>query len=319
MPSFLTDEDAYEARLHEHLLEVLPEQGRALLDAGDSLAALRLFNRLLSIDEGNAEALALVQSLHGRQVRAASKPRLMAGVALAVLSAATVALLWVSQGTLEPTDPPAIEPGLADERLRVPDPTPLFSETLLPQEQDKDQPNAEQGAKGVPKPVSASRLGGRRPNARDPLRTPETLVDDGEPGAIVFQGNRNATVYIDGEPVGLTRQKISLPAGVYTAELQGDTVQTKTMDFTIEAGKTLRIPAELNLRPASVRFDPKLAADCQVLVDASERGTLQNLNWIWTTTTPDQPVEIGHACPGQARVTKNLKIVPPGETDFDAL
>ncbi|MEQ1501155.1 MAG: serine/threonine-protein kinase, partial [Myxococcota bacterium] len=83
LAAWLHDPDEYEKRLDAHLRTVLVDEGRQLLASGDHLAALRLLNRLLSMDEDNAEVLALVQGLHGEPAPVGAKrTRLVAGVAL---------------------------------------------------------------------------------------------------------------------------------------------------------------------------------------------------------------------------------------------
>jgi tRNA A-37 threonylcarbamoyl transferase component Bud32 len=92
---YLLDPAAYEADLDAWLREALIPRARALMDDGDALAALRLANRLLSLEEDHPEALALVQGFHGLTEPARSAP---AGrgwvVALAALGLGLGAVVW---------------------------------------------------------------------------------------------------------------------------------------------------------------------------------------------------------------------------------
>jgi len=90
--AWLEDAAAYSRHLESHLHDVLLAEGRRLLEAGESLAALRLLNRLLALDEDNAEVLALVQGLHQDASRGRAVPWAVAGVAALL---ATMAFLVV--------------------------------------------------------------------------------------------------------------------------------------------------------------------------------------------------------------------------------
>ena len=62
--NYLLNPEGCALQLRQHLEPVLLRKGRQRLDAGDHLGALQLFNRLLALDENNAEVLALIQALH---------------------------------------------------------------------------------------------------------------------------------------------------------------------------------------------------------------------------------------------------------------
>lgn len=61
---YLADPEAYCDALNRRLVEVLTEVGRRAIASGNALGALKHLNRVLSLDEDNAEALALVRGLH---------------------------------------------------------------------------------------------------------------------------------------------------------------------------------------------------------------------------------------------------------------
>ena len=102
--AWMEDPDAWEMRLEAHLSEVLLEEGRRCLADGDHLAALRLFNRLLSMNEDNEEVLTLVQGLHGDPAPS-SRTRVYAGAlaALLLFAAGAGSLVWVGQRYQTPT------------------------------------------------------------------------------------------------------------------------------------------------------------------------------------------------------------------------
>src|SRR5690606_15242161 len=84
----LSDPAGYRERLERSLAVSLVETGKRYLAEGDPLAALRVFNRVLTLDEDNAEVLSLVQGLHEAEQPPRRAPRaflLLAG-ALALIA-----------------------------------------------------------------------------------------------------------------------------------------------------------------------------------------------------------------------------------------
>ena len=61
--AYLTDADGYEERLAEALIATLTTRGRAEAEAGDTSAALRTFNRVLSLDEDNTEVVTIIEGM----------------------------------------------------------------------------------------------------------------------------------------------------------------------------------------------------------------------------------------------------------------
>ncbi|MBA2320828.1 MAG: serine/threonine protein kinase, partial [Deltaproteobacteria bacterium] len=95
LSAYLQAPEAWEQRLEAHLRTFLLARGKSLLDAGDHLAALRLFNRLLSMDAENGEVLALVGRLHGA-VRPARRVGLLLGVASTAVLVCALLAAWLA-------------------------------------------------------------------------------------------------------------------------------------------------------------------------------------------------------------------------------
>ena len=61
---WLADPASFQHRLHQHLQNVLLEEGKRLLSVGQQLEAQRYFNRLLCIEPNNDQVFELLQTIH---------------------------------------------------------------------------------------------------------------------------------------------------------------------------------------------------------------------------------------------------------------
>lgn len=90
LTDFLTQPAATHARLRVHLLRVLEERGRDMLEAGRVAAALNYFNRALAIDPEHEQILTLIRNID-------RKRRFVVYLSAAVLLLVAAALVvWVS-------------------------------------------------------------------------------------------------------------------------------------------------------------------------------------------------------------------------------
>lgn len=86
--TFLQNPDAWQEAHKRHLCQRLPEVGRKLIEAGDKVHAMKVFNRVLYYDEQNEQVRALIQSLYR------SHPSLERVLMLAAAIVAVPLLLW---------------------------------------------------------------------------------------------------------------------------------------------------------------------------------------------------------------------------------
>jgi serine/threonine protein kinase len=296
--AWLRDPAEYKTKLDQHLRTTLLSQGRQRLHQGDALAALRLLNRLLAIDENNEEVLELVQSLHMEPVNKRSKtPWLVVGMAgLAATAFITLTLLagparepdlrnGATQTTasteaesdsspapsiVEPTPPPvdpATEPttdAVADTQLHTdPSSTPV-----------DDRPNT-RAFQAVRREIAPS-----VPRAPTQTTTPAPVFED-EGCLEVRTRNSWAFIWIDGEPTGRkTTSPDCMPvkAGTHTVLLSGSPFAADVeFTVTVAAGERKRVQPLLPLRPIRVHFDARYADSCVLAVDGRERGSLIDL------------------------------------------
>ncbi len=143
----ITDPDSYRTDLDRHLTGLLLEKGRALLQNGEHLVALRIFNRLLAMDPDNSEVMNLVQGLHTDASRRPVR-RVHFATAAAIVGLMGLVLFWFinpnhrSQGNAVSgagqtgSGPPPVN-GAASLEARssrgTEDPLPAAAQAVLPQ------------------------------------------------------------------------------------------------------------------------------------------------------------------------------------------
>ncbi len=124
---FLKEPGAYENELDAFLRVSLLSGARAAMERGDSLVGLRLVNRLLSMEDGNPDAITLLHQFHGldgdRMERRWLWPVLMTAAALVALPAGW----WAVYG--EPRQGRAPPELTTDHRAATPDPTIVIAQT----------------------------------------------------------------------------------------------------------------------------------------------------------------------------------------------
>lgn len=311
---WLLDPDAYEARLDQHLRRVLIEEGRSLLAAGDHLTALRLLNRLLSMDENNAEVLSLVQGLHGEPVVAPRRPKLLAGMALVAIGLGVIALfiasLWAPpkepdhDAIVDRTEPIQVnpQPAPAGELLGIePVPVPI-SPPAPPNNALQPRPKIEHIPLPVPEPP-----------------VPEIVPEPAEPQIAYVRlnpGDYVAKVYQGDVEIGDTRSELRVAAGTNTLVLKSPLMYEQTIEVTVASGERRVVPVTLRPKPAQLSFSERYAGSCEVGVDGLTVGTLETLQWSWTIQRPDQPHSVVLSCPGGSTHSERWSTISAPKIQF---
>ncbi len=308
---YLADPEDYDQRLEIHLRRALLEEGRRLLEQGDHLAALRLLNRLLSMDEDNDEVMQLVQSLHGQMGGTPRRGALVAGIALGVVVLG-LAALWVLSSGGAPAEAPRApgEPDLALSQAVVaeeppsqvgpaagPPPSPLPSAPSPTRRNARsdgpaDIPPEPAGALPAPAPPAAAgpasprilrARGEARPREASEVREAAEVEGEAAPraepetGLVVVQaaGGLSAEVYLRGTRVGWTNEKLKLPVGSHDLEIKSQFFHTHTeKNVVVSPGEPPRtVSVTLRARPVLVVFSPSWPADCSVRLTDSEHDS----------------------------------------------
>ena len=316
LESWLTGPDAYEARLNTHLTATLLAAGKERLEARDHLDALGLFNRLLSIDEGNDEVLTLIQGMHSLhpdddELPSDERPdRRPWAIALAVPAAAAL-LTWA----LWPTPPePVVNPlpdALVSETVTDPLPPAPTSDNSdpdpIPEPEPAEEPEPDptgpdtQAASGTPpEPVRTVRQLPYNPRSQfasgEPKELPGSALPDPppepeEPGRItVLVPGSYGQVLIDGTSYGINSQlegAIEVTPGTHELEIINEYALPARQQITVAAGEHRKITVMLQPKPAMVVLDRTgLDGACRVLFDGQPRGTVAELEHVIQVKNP---------------------------------
>ena len=305
---WMMDPDAYENSLHDHLLSELLLLGRTRLEEHNHLEALRLFNRLLSMDEDNEEVLTLIQGMHSLQLEDDStdgkRPWWLAGLAIPLAAGLMTWALWpdpipapialaepiVVIAPIEPpvlvVDPP-VDPPVAVVEAPV-DPPPVVEMPLVRIDQ-------------VPRPVQPPQI----------IQPPE----DNQPGAItVLVSGAWGDIYIDDRLRGRTGQigAIELPPGPHVLRVENDYSLPHIQDFTVEPGENQTITiTNLKRKPATIQL-PGVDGSCEVFLDGSSLGTAAGLGYRFQLPAPDRAHHVELKCADGQTASHALQDVQPG-------
>ena len=331
--AFIIDPDAWGQRLDLHLTRVLADEGRKRLAEGDHLAALRLFNRLLSMDEDNAEVLALVQNLHGDPTATSSNSWRWASVFVLALVAIIGAWRW---WVVTPEELPPARSPVAETTAREPGvPAAVFvGEPQRPEVVDVPATRSTDGEEPVTRGTAAASVHGESPPSVvvDP---PSAAVEDTPPrdappkrvqppasGAavaheppqiepapfgkllVVVSRGYMAEVLLDGQPVGQVRQEIPVPPGTYDLTVRAEFAKPYLQrDVSIGSDERRVVNVTLELLGREVRF-VGWSDDCRLRADGVESNTLGELEHYWWVQRPDKELSLEVTCPDGRHATQ---------------
>ncbi len=322
---YVATPEAYEAELDAWLKPTLLERGKASAAKGDHLAALRSLNRLLSMDEGNADALALLEAFHGMPAPDTVRARTIA------LAAATV--LFVVFGALGAWRGGAVPKTLtidASQRAPAPrvdvvvpieegvariDPPPAdgvqpvdveaatSSTASSPSAPEPAAPRAAADTRSTPRvaesPEPAALLSRPMPVA-SVVVSDAPLAADARPACVALRSlDAPAEVWLDGVRLRSTRDPgcTQVPPGAHTFLLRGPMIAEKRVTLMLAPGEVRdHEQVALERLPARMRFPSDLRSSCVVLLDNATKGTIADLGGALTIEHPEHPHTIAVRC-----------------------
>jgi len=318
LESWLLDPEPYDAQLKAHLDTHLLDLGKSRLSKRDHLGALRLFNRLLSIDDDNQEVLELVQSMHGGKTDEKGYRR------LSIMGAALLAAVGIFYYVNQPNPPPSVAPnaarfdGGADPGIKAKgateedDAPPRVVATGATQRStDAD------GAERSDEPTEVQREDDRSDREDLERRAGREGADQPDPPAslLVTVPGSWGDIYIDGGLRGRTGSVglISLTPGTHTLEIRNDHALPYRRKFSVAPGesKTIEVTS-LQRKPARIRLTGASSGDCTVVVDGVKRGTIAGMSSIINIREPDKAHELSVQCPDGTSHNRKLEPVSPG-------
>lgn len=275
--------------LDKHLRAVLLERGKERLAAQDHLGALQLFNRLLAIDEDNAEVLGLIQGLHQPPV-APARARWWALPAVAVGVLLVGVALWASLAPEAPVEAPAA-------------PAPPVAAAPEPEPEESPRPPEPAPAPAPPLAETVRAAAARPLAAPPPAPAPAT-----EPGRVVISSSGPAEVYLDGELVGKTRdgapstwagsrqRPLELAPGTYTVALENPHAERAEETFTLGPGERKELAFVLNRKPVTVSVNPRVPDECTLTVGGKPYGPV-GVQRLFRLRDPPADTELVFTCP----------------------
>lgn len=312
LEAWLVHPEDYNERLLAHLRVVLLEEGRARLERQDHLGALRLLNRLLSIDEDNPAVLELVESMHAGMARKderGARPWALGSVGVVVAAGLLAWALWPDPSQRETTDVTGVslQPGGAMQEPVAPAP-PLEEppeSALTPSDQ----------AAPVEPVVAPSPAPARSPRpAAAPSPAP---LDPQEPGKLrVVIPEAWAFMWLDGKNVGRTGKVpvVEVMPGKHQLVLKNNFAKEVVVDFEIASGEERRIEVDrLEPLPAIGRFQQDMDPECRVQIDGTDQGRLRALGFRIEVDVPMAPHKLEIDCPSAAPRTVRLDPMRPGQ------
>ncbi|MCB9688916.1 MAG: serine/threonine protein kinase [Alphaproteobacteria bacterium] len=318
---WLHDPDEYEQRLGAQLSTVLVADGRSLLESGDHLAALRLLNRVLSMDEDNAEVLALVQNLHvePRGAQQAEGHRRWLGVGAGtflLVGVAGLALFAMRRGgdpepvrgppTVVPAAVPTPQPPLPSPV--VPPPAPVEPAPTEPRVVAPAPPEVRPPVR--PRPGLVSQVVRPRPvPVPEPVGTAEEVAPVGTVRLNTHQ--YVADVYWEGKRLGSSRDDLVVPVGTQELTLKHQLLEDQSVQVTVSSGELRVVEVSLRPRPSRVAFGSGWDGACTVVANGVSVGTLEALHHTLSVETPDRPLTVALGCPDGRSHEQGWAAVPP--------
>jgi len=306
---WLQSVDDYQARLNQHLTDQLLDKGKAALVAGDHLTALRLLNRLLSMDGDNEEVLNLLRGMHADMPSTRRWNKIWpVSVGLVLAVGGLVHWAWPEDAVQVPIPVGTVAASDAD----------ADAEDDAPEGQDAPPAVvATQAPSVVTAPPEAVRAIPSSPNPAPVASAPASKKADPElMGTVVVTVPGSwGDIFIDGEAHGRTGQRgdIAVTPGTHTLEIRNDHALPHQQSFTVEPGER-RVIEVTGLQRKPVRFrllDPP-SPECVVMVDGIERGTVATMANTIRVRSPERPHNLTLQCPGDTTLTKTLGPAAPG-------
>ncbi len=302
----------YEERLRAHMGQTLLERGKDALMQGDHITALRLLNRLLSIEPSNEEVLLLLRGMHSEPASSRRWPKVLP-LALALLFAviALAVSVWPKgpvgdpQADLQPVVTPIAEGDDDIDVESVPDDTQPIVVAAAPRpETPTDGRTGSRTKRPSPPPVPAS----------PPTPAPEAATGESSTIIVTVPGSWG-DIYIDGRSYGRTGQagEIRVSPGTHTLRISNDHALPHQQSFTVEPGERRVIEVtDLQRKPVRYRLVDAPSEDCSVVLDGIRRGSVGTMDATILVREPERSHQLELSCPGETVITRTLSPAAPG-------
>ncbi len=313
---YMVSPPEYRTWLEAHLGRVLANRGKQLLDEGNRVAALKLFNRALYLDDTNQVVLDLLQDLHK-----SGKPRTRHLVATLFVLLVPLGALFVigpgrsqmlsllgrthgsesSQADMLPAPPPSggtgpgklapdardvlVQPTMAPAGVKasLADTPAVSGPRLEPREERENVVRATPWPEDRSRtPQNVTRLHRDRPAATGQKPRAETRRGTSlpvRPAVVNISSLPYAEVYINGKSYGnsmLRKGSITLPPGTYRLRLVNPYCEAFETEIVLKEGQIFDKHYRLTPLPARLTIR-NLPANATVYLDGELQGTFGTL------------------------------------------
>ena len=261
---YLQHPEATTGELRASSIEHLVGVGRARIRAGQPREALEAFNRVLAMDEDNAEVLGLIKAVDRR----AMKKRV--GLGLLAIGAALAILVAVGHGLTHDTSIPAATEGSPPEGAAVDSVTLDTSQAPETDEASAPVPSTEPAAQApaAPLPLPAS-------TPTSPSRHLAT-----RPRSVIFRPSpQNVRIAVDGSearPFGPDFNRVSLRPGPHRFRFESGASCCRDIEFVLRVppGRGPFVVARaLPFRPARLYIVSPVPAEVEVSRGSGEAAS----------------------------------------------
>ncbi len=292
---YFADPAAETARLRTQILARLLADARTLVQRRERLPAIDRLNRALAIDDGNAQALALVRSLDR-----ASRQTVLARGALAVAALSGLAALWI--GFAPPSNAISVRR----------EPSARVQHTA----KSPANPDKRRTPPLVAAPASETNPASAANNPRDkrPMRVRAKPVPSSGPRMVVFDPEpANVTISVDGaasRPFGPSFRMQELAPGTHTFRFVGAhgccSDQEVTMNIPPGPGETV-VPVKLAFRGARLYIVSDVPADV-IVGDNVATGRTRSLITVPISRAMLETQQISVTAPGREPYTGSVQL-----------
>ena len=325
--SWLVQPNETTIALTTHLRSHLLARGKERLLNRDTVGALQLFNRLLAIDEDNIEVLNMITALHApaRPTRRASTWTSAAAALLFIVATAA----WV----LYPRNTAEREPPLAvPNTLLAVQPTQLDTQATAPILPAPERPDEVVPSLAIP--VDARRDIKRTGVLSTPVASAPTATSPpvgsvtevaAAPGRLTLEVLRPVDVWLDGKFVGKFRtgrrrdwvgtaeRPIPALAGPHRLELKNQGAEDYVEEFTMGAGETHHVRAELRSKATVFVINSLVPRNCDVTVGTTHYGVIDGFKGSFTPSNNERETQVVFRCPEKGRFEMKLPATRAGE------
>ncbi len=305
---YLTDPEGYDEELQGWLVERLVGRGRSEAAEGRTAEALRTFNRVLTLDEENAEVVSIIEGMRPPLPDEEGRRGLWLWVAPLLIAVAVVAALALQTDGFRGSDPSdADNPVPRIRRVTVlpmpvvpyPESRPTPIEEVDETPEPATEPATPEAIAAVETPEPATEPATAEPTPEptpDEPATPEPMaVFEGTGTLRLFSPDAYVTFRVDGGQPQQTPTTLELPAGDHIVYILGNQyAEPQELRVRVPPDKETTLPLKPVYRPSRVDFSG-FPTGTVVLVDGAVKGTLPSLPGVPLTDLRIHTVTLRHA------------------------